>query len=1046
VVSISGRHGQIAVLGVTSLFLLGSIGPKTARVQKRPVLTVGTDRTPPYYQQGPDGRITGVAVDVLTRAAAKLDFDLRFVSLTGKPDDFLRSRSVDLWPLLTITPERIAAFHVTPPWLYNTLCLFRLSGSTLPKGSSLRLAHSHNNFTSNHAKLSFPLAQLLPKSSREAILLAVCSGSADAGIIETRVLDSLLLERPHGCETARLARQMIPGASSPLGIASIKSVADRADQLHDEITNMANSGELAGIFERWSGVSANEASSIVAMNAAQQRTRFAYVGIVVILTAAAVVLWQFRRVRKAFRLANREMTERKRAEEARNDSDRTRNLVLEGAGEGICGLDAEGRTTFLNSAAARLLGLDPTCRESQDFHNLVHGAGLSGCPGLDCPFYGDRQSRRELRVHTAEFFRTDGSRFFVEFTDSPLMADGVYNGSVVTFKDITSRRQDEALDHDRNTILEMLAENESLQSIFEAIASLVERQCPGLFCSIMTVSGGQLELQAAPQLPDTMRHRLRALEIGPCSLPCGTAAHWSKPVIVSDISTDLLWERDRSAALESGIASCWSYPILSASGDVLGTIALYGPVPGNPAIAHQVLLQVACRLSGLAIEQTRLTQQLHHQAHHDSLTGLPNRLMFEERLRQALSAARRNRTLCAVFYIDLDRFKQINDTLTHRVGDLYLCQISKRLETVLPTAATLARLGGDEFAVLIPSVENEEEAGQLGRAFLEAMARPFSVEGYTLFGTASIGIGLSSAQITASELQSCADQAMYRAKSLGRNQFRYYSADMSSRAIAALEMEHSLREALEHDRFSLYYQPQCRANGDLIGFEALIRLRHPERGMIPPNDFIPVAEDTGLILPIGSWVLRESCRQLATWHAEGFPAVTIAINVSAAQLAQSNFAAEVATALNEHALHPSALEIELTESMIMSNFDECLSQMNRLRELGVKLSIDDFGTGYSSLSYLHRLPVHTIKIDQSFVRAMDAEVSTRPLVEAICAAARSLQYNVIAEGVETEAQRRELARIGCDHMQGYLFSRPMPAAEVIKQFELQSTNAMPLAS
>ena len=1023
-------------MAVFCLIGFGGAQHFNAREHTRPVMIVGTDFAPPYYFQKPDGTIAGVAVDVFTKAASKLDFDLRFVHLSGTPDSFLLSHAVDFWPVLTITDKRRQIFHMTEPWLLNTFCLLRRNTGTLPVGKNLRIAHWVNPVNTANAARFYPLARRLPRLTRDEVMAAICLGQADGGIIETRVLDSLLLDRPRACENIALVKESIPNAAFPMGIAAVKSAGRQADDLHRQITRMAKSGELAKIFETWSSISANEANSIAAMNSAEQKTRLAYGLLIFFLITAGVVSLQFSRVRKAYALASREFAERKKAEEARRSADRTRNTVLEGAGEGICGVDAQGLTTFINSAAARLLGLSPADTSPQDFHALVHGENLSLCEIPSCPFGLGHQEPHEMRVETDRFLRRNQSRFPVEFVFSPLIEEGRYTGSVVTFQDITARQQADLLDADRNAVLEMLAQNESLETIFEAIARLAETQYPGLICVIMTAREQVLELRAAPSLPSALRVPLANLPIRPSSLSCGAAAYWSKPVLVSDIASDMLWQTHRHLALQSGVASSWSYPILSAANQVLGTVALYGPVNATPDPAQETLLQITCRLARLAIEQTGLTQKLHHQANHDNLTGFPNRLLFEQRLREALSAGRQNRTNTSIFYIDLDRFKQINDTLSHHVGDLYLCQVATRLHTVLPDSATLARLGGDEFAVVIPSITSSG-AEQLARALLDAMAQPFSIDGYTLFGTASVGIGFSNANSTPEQLQSCADQAMYKAKSQGRNRYQVYSADMSQGAIAQVETEHFLREALERNRFQLYYQPQCRADGELIGFEALIRLHHPERGFIPPAEFIPVAEDSGLIVPIGLWVLRETCRQIASWRDRGAPPVPVAINVSAVQLSKSDFAEQVATALLEYELDPSLLEIELTESMIMGNFDEALAQMLQLRGLGVQLSIDDFGTGYSSLSYLHRLPIQTIKIDQSFVRAMDSEVSTRPLVEAIIAAARSLKCNVIAEGVETNAQRQDLARMGCDQMQGYFFGRPLPAVEAIQPFLLQ---------
>jgi diguanylate cyclase (GGDEF)-like protein len=433
-----------------------------------------------------------------------------------------------------------------------------------------------------------------------------------------------------------------------------------------------------------------------------------------------------------------------------------------------------------------------------------------------------------------------------------------------------------------------------------------------------------------------------------------------------------------------------------------------------------------------AVENAHLYRQMEHQARHDVLTGLPNRFYFEERLQALVGNDAAVRPALALLYVDLDRFKQINDTLGHRVGDLFLKQVARRFSGTLGHGRTLFRIGGDEFIVIAEGQTHRDPLAALASDMLASLQSPIGVDGHDLFANASIGISFCPADgETPSALQKHADIAMYRAKSLGPNHFEFYCAEMASRTEEALEIEQILRRTLEADSLELYYQPQFSMAGELAGFEALLRLPLPERLTTGPDRFIPVAEGTGLIVPVGKWVLREACRQAREWLDDGLALSRIAVNISAIEISRPTFADEVRDLLSSIPLDPGVLEIELTESAIMGNIAESSRQMRKLRALGVKLAIDDFGTGYSSLSYLHSLPIDTLKIDRSFVQAIRSPQDKSPFVEAIVALGRHMGLRIVAEGVETPAQLAALSgNGGCDFLQGYLLGRPGPAAGV----------------
>lgn len=431
-------------------------------------------------------------------------------------------------------------------------------------------------------------------------------------------------------------------------------------------------------------------------------------------------------------------------------------------------------------------------------------------------------------------------------------------------------------------------------------------------------------------------------------------------------------------------------------------------------------------------ERMHTEQRLHFLAHHDVLTALPNRAMLLERLERALVHAKRHKTAVAVLFLDLDRFKMINDTLGHDIGDRLLMQLADRLQPCLRQEDTVARLGGDEFTVLLENVLHLTDVSKVASKLLDAIGKPFIVESVELFVTGSIGISMYPADgETPHVLLKHADTAMYQAKEDGGNIFRFYSADMSTRAIQRMQLETSLRRALSRQEFVLYYQPLIDAqSGDIAGVEALLRWRHPLLGIVPPNDFVPVLEDTGLIAPVGEWVLREACQQYQRWRAEGAHPSRMSVNLSGRQFSDPGVRTNIGRILRETGIDADALSLEITETVIMENADASIATATALAELGIHFAIDDFGTGYSSLSYLRRLPIKTLKIDRSFVQDVATNSDDAAIVSTIVAMAHSLQLDVIAEGVESDEQAHFLRSCSCDYLQGYRFSEPVTAEEI----------------
>jgi diguanylate cyclase (GGDEF)-like protein/PAS domain S-box-containing protein len=424
-------------------------------------------------------------------------------------------------------------------------------------------------------------------------------------------------------------------------------------------------------------------------------------------------------------------------------------------------------------------------------------------------------------------------------------------------------------------------------------------------------------------------------------------------------------------------------------------------------------------------------EQLERLAHHDALTGLPNRLLFHARLEHALERARREGRLVAILCFDLDHFKNINDSLGHPAGDRLLQVVTKRLLDSVRREDTVARLGGDEFTILLEELQESKDAGIVAEKALNVLAEPFELDGHEAYVSGSVGISLFPADgHDATTLLKNADSALYRAKEHGRNNYQFYTEDLTTAAFKRLALESSLRRAVEREEFTLYYQPQLSLNsGRVVGAEALVRWQHPELGLVFPTEFIPMAESTGLIVKLGEWVMDTACTQAKAWQKEGLPPIRIAINLSSVQVNRGDIITTVERVLQETGLDPQYMELEITEGLIMQQTHQTIAILEKLKAMGVMLAVDDFGTGYSSLSYLKRLPLHRLKIDRSFVCDIPDDSEDMAITRAVIALGNNLQLVVVAEGVENETQLEFLRSNGCDEAQGYLYSAPVPAAD-----------------
>lgn len=596
-------------------------------------------------------------------------------------------------------------------------------------------------------------------------------------------------------------------------------------------------------------------------------------------------------------------------------------------------------------------------------------------------------------------------------------------GIVGISRDITDRKSAERLLEGQARLLEMIAKGKPLTEFFNELVLLIEALLPGIKGSILLLSedGRHLLHGAAPSLDRAYSAAVHALEIGPNAGSCGTAAWRGEQVIVSDVYADPLWADYALLLKSSGLRSCWSTPILSRERKVLGTFALYAHEVATPCEQEQELIAMAAHLAGIAIERKRAEDRISFLAHHDALTGLPNRVLFEEQVDGMLEEIR-ERDQCAVLaFLDLDNFKLINDSLGHAAGDELLKAVAGRMRASVRKADFVVRVGGDEFIILLNGLPKERDI-VLSRleGIRSAIAMPLQLQGRSLQVSCSMGVACFPNQgRTAGELLANADMAMYRAKELGRDNIQVFTEEMAARAHERLQWQEELREALAGEEFLLHFQPQMNlGTGRIFAAEALLRWNHPVRGIISPSVFIPLAEETGLIVPIGDWALRAACRQLKAWQDAGLPPLIISVNVSARQFRERNWASRVAEILKETGLEARYLELELTESLIMQDVPGAIATMHALEAIGVHLAIDDFGTGYSSLSALKRFPVRRLKIDRSFVTDIPLDADDMAITSAIISLAQKLGLRVIAEGVESEAQVEFLQKAGCDEIQG----------------------------
>ncbi|ABE35942.1 diguanylate cyclase domain protein [Paraburkholderia xenovorans LB400] len=700
--------------------------------------------------------------------------------------------------------------------------------------------------------------------------------------------------------------------------------------------------------------------------------------------------------------------------------------VVNGSDNAIIVASLDGSISFINSGVTRMLGY--AAAEVQGLRLVEPFAGvhtnMAAVERIQSaarePSTPDHPFRQDLLVYTK------GGRPLWVNVGITVITDnaGAPVNLLAVLTDITLTRMREEL---QQKVLDAMARELPATEVAGILCREVERIAPEVVATFLRVDDGRLFTLAAPRLPVTVTRAMDGESIGPCAGSCGTAAWRGTPVVVTDIASDPLWTGYRDLVLPLGLAACWSYPVKGADGSVLGTFAFYYRENHGPVAFHQSLVDMGLSLCALLLEREKARMRIHQLAFHDTLTGLPNRNMFETQAQQLLNDARRTERELALVFIDLDHFKRVNDTRGHATGDEVLCETGRRFKSVLRDGDLLGRLAGDEFVAILPHCGVHQATGIVER-LLAATAPPVVVAGAPIHASASIGIAMYPADGEhVPTLLRQADIAMYHAKARGRGHFCFFREEMSRNIQEQAMLEADLRVALKHDLLDLWYQPQFdAANGHVLsGVEALLRWNHATLGSVPPVRFVVLAEECGLIGELGKWVTQRACRQLADWRARGVEIPRVSINLSASDFRDSTLAERVARTLLAHGLQPHDLTLEMTESVMLGDEPGVLSMIDELHRLGIQLSLDDFGTGYSSLGYLHRLPLDELKLDRSFVRDLDHSDSARALTSTVLRIGESLNIKVVAEGVETDTQRQFLVEHGCPVLQGYLLARPM---------------------
>ncbi|MBL4730489.1 MAG: EAL domain-containing protein [Sulfurimonas sp.] len=607
-----------------------------------------------------------------------------------------------------------------------------------------------------------------------------------------------------------------------------------------------------------------------------------------------------------------------------------------------------------------------------------------------------------------------------------------------THVDISEQKRIQKFDDKNVKILKMIATGVDAVSVYNEIALMYESRHIGLRCSLLELKDGILLHGGAPSMPKEYCDAINGLKNGPTVGSCGTSTYFGHRVLVEDIATDSKWENIKQYALPHGIRSCWSEPIIDSRGKVLGAFGMYYNYPALPNDEESEDLKSAAILAGIVMERDQSQKRIKELAYKDELTGLANRISFYQEVEKCIGS----QIHFGLLYIDIDDFKNVNDTLGHNIGDILLKEIANRLETICRETDYIARLSGDEFCILVREVEEDKHTSAIvAQRCLEVVSRPMELAGRLFTPTCSIGIGYfpEDAKDFLMILK-VADMALYFAKEMGKNQYAFYQLELSEKAEYRFKIEQGLREAIEKEQLTLVYQPQVNINTNtLVGFEALARWNSINLGQISPVEFIPIIEKIGMMTQFTSWVLKTACKKAVEWRQLSVSEFKMSINISPKYFLDEKMVPSIQKVIDETGILTSELELEVTESIIQID-KRNLSIFKAIQELGISIALDDFGTGYSSLASLQHLSVDSLKIDKYFIDEIKTDLKSRYLIKSMIELGHYMNYEVVAEGIETKEQLDILKGLGCKVVQGYFFSKPLDTDAVVKYLNKAKEN------